>query len=70
MKYMNRVFTKVTGGKTKIIYFDDQKIRKCPYRDQQQVVVYSIGAYAIKQRNYEFAIKTSTNRNYAQLKAD
>ena len=41
MKYMNRVFTKVTGGKTKIIYFDDQKIRKCPYRDQQQVEVYS-----------------------------
>ena len=69
MKYMNRVFTKVTGGKTKIIYFDDQKIRKCPYRDQQQVEVYS-GAYAVKQRNNEFAIKTSTNSNYAQLKAD
>ena len=29
IKYMNRGKTPVTGGKTLIIYFDDQEIRKC-----------------------------------------
>ena len=29
----NRGWTKVTGGKTKIIYFDDQQMRKCIQKD-------------------------------------
>ena len=41
MKYMNRGWKKVTGGKTKIIYFDDQQIRKCTQRDDKEVEVYS-----------------------------
>ena len=37
MKFMNRLWTKEKEDKTQLIYFDDQQIRKCPQKDQQQV---------------------------------
>ena len=65
MKYMNRGWTKVTGGKTKIIYFDDQQMRKCIQKDGQEVEVYSTNNDVIYLKNSEFEIRTGTITSYA-----
>ena len=66
MKYMNRnSYTKVTGGKTKIIFFDDQKMKKCLQREDKEVEVYSFSIYVIGLKNCEFDIRTSKNPSFA-----
>ena len=49
MKYKNtgNSWKKVTGGKTKIIFFDDQKMKKCLQREDKDVEVYSYGICVI-----------------------
>ena len=57
MKHIYRnSWTKVTGGKTKIIFFDDQKMKKCLQREDKEVEVYSFSTCVIGFKNLEFNI--------------
>lgn len=36
----NANWTKVTGGKTFILYFDEGKLRKCTSKEEKEVEIY------------------------------
>ena len=66
MKHILRTsWTKVAGGKTKIIFFDDQKMKKCLQREDKEVEVYSFSTYVIGLKDSEFDIRTSKNPSFA-----